>query len=270
MVKKPAVPPPLALRAMGRLLVRSLRPFCYTVEQARSTVDDTGHRLVPAEWAMRIILRVVTIVAILIVVALIGLIVAHEIIEGRVFRELENQPGMQVSVGRRVGTLIYGYKLIDIMVRYTGAENEGLPATLEIPRLNVRWHLRPLELTGVDWGESELVLGPTSEEPEEIRIGAGALHQDEPGWLASDAIPLGPDGWRGSGTLVVRTDGKEMSATVRIERLPGRLVEVVGGGPEGFEVPEYVVLEMELRGGPTRLQASGSISDPVTRRSFRF
>ena len=81
---------------------------------------------------------------------------------------------------------------------------------------------------------------------------------------------IGSETWDGSADVRIRADAREVDISVRIDRLPGRLIELMGTPPEGFIIPNQVILEMEITGSPQNLRVSGQVSDPLTRRSYRF
>ena len=208
------------------------------------------------------------IIAVFIGIAIL-LLIGHEIIEARMFRMLSNQPGVRISIGAKHGSLFSGYELTDVEITQTAAHEDASPGRFATPRLTVHWQLRPFALTEITWEEGSIAFLEDNA-PEEFRIGGGSLVPDGEGWLRSDEIDIGPATWGGRATIGIRADGKLVRGEISIDRLPAEIVRAAGTVPEGFILPPSVIVELRFEGEPGRLRATGSVSNPLTRESYRF
>jgi hypothetical protein len=214
---------------------------------------------------------IVLTIAVVIAGLAIALAVVYKVVESKLFDSLLNQPGIQVSIGSRHGNLFSGYTLNDVSFLQTETHGE-MPATgFRTQRLAVHWKLRPFAITEISWDRATLTLVPGTGSNEEIPIGEGKVLPTDPGWLDSESpVTVGPDTWDGTANIRIRADVKDLKVSVEIQRLPGRIVRLVGAPPEGFDLPNEVFLTMEFEGSPPNLKASGRVSDPFTRRSYNF
>jgi len=216
---------------------------------------------------LKITLRIV----IALVIIAILLFVAHAIIEARVFAMIARSPGMEITIGSRRGNLITGYDLTRVRIRQTRTAGDTPPSVFSTPRLTVHWGLSPFALTEISWDQALLTISPPDKPEEEIDVGGGSLLPDDTGWLVSpDDIAIGPQEWNGSMSLKLRVDVKEVDGKIDIERLPARLIRLMGTVPEDFYLPDRAIVEINLSGSPQNMRATGSVSNPLTRQTFRF
>jgi len=212
-------------------------------------------------------IKIVISLAILIIVIFVG----HEIIEARVFRELKNQPGVNIHIGSRSGNLLSGYTFRNFSVTQKISQDSDSPQTIYTPRMTVRWKFNPFELSEISWDAGTFSTESGDGDTEEIPVADGALLPDGLGWLTSeDEIKIGENDWDGSMALKVRVDLKELEGKIIIDRLPGRFIELMGNVPDGFPIPRHASVELDLAGSPERVNVTGRVSDPSTRQSFRF
>jgi len=209
------------------------------------------------------------IIGVFVLLVLIGLVI-HEIIEARGFRELSRQPGVQISIGSRHGNLLSGYDLKDIEIRQTAGRGDTPPGIFRTALLSVHWELRPFSLTSISWDEGSFSFATEDGTEERITIGAGSLSPDDTGWLVGDRIKIGPDRWDGSALLKIRADGKELEGSMNIDHLPSRYIEIAGTAPEDFRLPAEVIVSIEFSGAPGNIRGSGSVSNSLTRQTYRF
>lgn len=218
---------------------------------------------------LKILRPIIIIIAVLLVIV-IALFIAHEAIEARVFRELAGQHGISITIGSRNGNLLAGYDLIDVEVRQTTGQGDTPPGVFRTSRLSIHWKLRPFSISEISWDEGSYAFITGDDVDEIIPVGAGTLLPDDTGWLVGDAFDIGPDQWDGTMTLKIRRDGKEVDGAIIVNHLPSRYIDIAGTAPEDFRLPPEVVVAINLAGVPGNITASGSVSDPYTRRSFRF
>lgn len=212
---------------------------------------------------------VIWIAGIVIVLAAI-LITGYVIVEKKIFAMLTDQPGARIEFSGKSGSLFSGYTITDFYMEQTETRNDVPPTKFTTPRLTIHWKLNPIEVTEISWdgGNLTLMLG---DDLEDIRIGEGSLLPGEYGWLESvSEIEIGPDSWDGTLDLKIRQKIDEIKAEVNFENLPSRLIAIFSDPPPGFILPRNVVLEMNMDGPPGNLEAHGTVSDPNSRRSYRF
>jgi len=206
-----------------------------------------------------------------IVLLIVILIAGHEIIEAKIFHALTNQPGMQIHIGSKSGNLFSGYTLRDLSVTQKIARGDAPPETFSTSRVTVHWSLNPFQLTELSWDIGSYKITPSDSDPVEIPVGGANLKPDASGWLVPDGkIVVGESDWDGNMNLKIRVDIKELNGKITIRRLPGRLINIMGDPPEGFAVPSHANLDLDFSGNPSAIKVSGTVSDPLTRRSFRF
>lgn len=210
------------------------------------------------------------LLTVLVVIAIL-LAIVHEVIEARIFSRLQNQPGIELTVQSRSGNLFTGYDLLNLSVRQTQGPQDSPPSTFTTPRLTVHWKLNPFKLREISWDTGTLVFNQPDGDSEEIPIGSGTMAGNETVWLEPESpVTIGPESWRGTADIRLRADASEIDATIVIERLPGRMLDLMGAPAGDFGTPSQVKLEMELSGNPNNLNASGQVTDTLTRRSYRF
>ena len=210
------------------------------------------------------------LLAVLVAIAIL-LAIAHEVIEARIFSRLQNQPGIELSVQSRSGNLFSGYNLHQVSVRQTEGGQDSPPATFSTGRISVHWKLNPFKLREISWDTGTLVFNQPDGDSEEIPIGSGTLAGNETVWLEPESpVTIGPETWHGTADIRLRADATELDATIVIDRLPGRMLELMGAPAGDFSTPSQVKLEMDLSGNPQKLNASGQVTDTYTRRSYRF
>ncbi|HDS30378.1 MAG TPA: hypothetical protein ENN67_04965 [Firmicutes bacterium] len=213
---------------------------------------------------------IITVVVVLVFLA-IAIPVIHLTIESRLFAEILNQPGIEVKIGSRHGNLLTGYTLMNFSVMQTETHADMPASGFKTARLTVHWKLRPFAVTEISWDEAVLTLKPHEGKSEEIEISGGRILPTDPGWLETvSPVSIGPESWNGNATMKIRADGQDISASVEIERLPGRFLMIAGSPPPGFDIPPEAHLQMDLKGAPSNLRASGRVTDLFTRKSFRF
>jgi hypothetical protein len=214
------------------------------------------------------------IVAIILMVLAIGLYIAHEVIEAKIFGMILNQPGYTITIGSRHGNLFSGYTLDDVSVHRSASPD--MPATgFTTDQVVIRWRLRPLMLTRISWAAGNYTVEPPGAAVEEIPVGAGNLTlgttPEDKGWLISDApITLGPDSWKGTAELRIRADMQQLSGKVEILNLPSRYLTLATSPPQGFAPLGAVELDLNLSGSPQDVRASGMVMDTFTGQAFRF
>jgi len=216
------------------------------------------------------ILRPIIIIVAVLIVIIVALIMVHEAIEARVFRELSGQHGVNITTGERHGNLFTGYNLINVEVRQTMGQGDTPPGAFRTARLSVHWKLRPFSINEISWDEGSYAFITDDGVDELIQVGAGNLLPDDTGWLNGDSFRIGPDDWDGSATLKIRRDGKEIDGSIVINHLPSRYIEIAGTAPDNFRLPSEVIVSIDIAGEPGNATISGSVSDPFTRRTFRF
>ena len=213
---------------------------------------------------------IVWLAGIIIVLAVI-LTTSYFLIEKKIFAMLSDQPGVTLEYSAKSGNLFSGYTLTDLTLRQTESRNDFPPTTFTTPRITVRWRLNPRGLTEISWDEGNLRLMLENGGSEDIRIGEGALLPGDAAWLESGSdIMIGPDSWNGKMTVRIRQDVQEIRANVDFNRIPSRMISLFGESPMGFVMPDVAILEMDISGTAGRLEAHGTVSDPLTRRSYRF
>ncbi len=205
----------------------------------------------------------------LVIVALLFL--THEIIEAKVFREFSNQPGTEVRIGSRSGNLFSGYILKNVEIKQTATQEDIPSSAFRTPRLTVHWELKPLQLTEISWDPGTFIVFPEDAPEEKIEVGEGSLLPDDTGWLVQEGdISIGPKSWDGSMTLKLRVDMQEIEGEIKIKKVPARIIRMMGEIPDGFTIPNEATVEIKLEGSPQSIRATGTVSDPFTRRTFRF
>ena len=215
---------------------------------------------------------IITILAVL-VVLIIGLLIAHKIIENALFKQLTKQPGIEIKIDRRSGNLISGYNLYGVAIKQ--AKQQDMPeVAFALPRLTVHWTFNPFRLTEISWDDSTMNLKGQSGS-EDVKIASSKLLYTDTGnnkgWLQSDdPFKIGPDEWNGAGKIKIRADGQQVSGEIRIDNLPGKFVDLLGKSPENFIVPPTVTCSLDFSGPVSGIKVTGSISDPFTREAFRF
>ena len=202
------------------------------------------------------------------------LIVAHAVIEARIFRMLTSQPDVTVKIGSHYGNLFKGYTLVDLSVhRNPTLDRPGSGFTT--PKLTVHWRLRPMMVTQVFWDDGKFQLEPQSGPSEEFPISGSALNlstdPNQLGWLVTEKpIVVGPTSWSGQADLKLRADGQQVQGKIHIERFPARYLSLATEIPKGFTPVGDVMLDIDLSGSPQNPLVTGSVSEPLTRKAFRF
>ena len=210
-------------------------------------------------------------VAGIIIVLVVIFAAAYVLVEKKIFSMLSEQPGVKIEFSAKTGNLFTGYTISDLTLRQTQSRNDVPPTVFTTPRLTVHWKLKPTGLTEISWDEGNLAISLDNGGSEDIMIGEGALLPGEPGWLESKSdIDIGQVAWGGAMSLKIRRKIEEVKAEVNFHNFPSRLITLFGESPRGFILPEIVSVEMELDGPPNNLEAHGTVSDPLTRRSYRF
>jgi len=217
----------------------------------------------------RVLKPILIVLAVLVGLAVL-LVVAHEVIEARVFRRLADQPGLRITIGARVGNLFRGYDLRDVEITSTRKQGDAPPSVFRTPRLTVHWELRPFKVTRIAWDGGTLSLLPEGGGEEEIAIGEGSLVPDEAGKLVCEPIAIGPESWRGRLSLEIDPRARRLSGRIDIDRLPATIVRLMGTVPPEYEIPDVVTVAVNLSGVLPDIRASGAISNPLTRETYRF
>lgn len=213
---------------------------------------------------------IIWIVGIIIVITII-FAVGYKIIENKIFAYIADQPGIEFRYSSKSGNLFSGYRLTDLFIKQTRPGNDVPPASFATPGFKMHWQLKPFKLTEITWEVGNITIYNDGNSVEEIRIGAGLLLPGTTGWLETgNEIELGPFAWDGKIIPRIRQTGQEIKAEIFIERFPSRLLSIIGSSPPDFSILGQVVLEMNLEGTPRSLEAHGTVSDPLTRRSYRF
>ncbi len=213
---------------------------------------------------------IIWIASIVIIIAIIFAL-GYKIVENKIFAYIANQPGIEFSYSSKSGNLFSGYQLNDLFIKKSRAGNDVPSTSFATPGLTMHWRLKPFKLTEITWEEGNVTIYNDINSVEEIRIGAGSLLPDLTGWLETgNEIELGPMAWDGKIIPKIRQTGQEIKIEIFIERFPSRLISIIGSSPPDFNLPYQVVLEMNLEGTPQNLEAHGTVSDPLTRRSYRF
>lgn len=207
----------------------------------------------------------------IVIIIVIIFTVGHKIVENKIFAYIADLPGMEFRYSSKSGNLFSGYQLTDLFIKQTRPGNDVPPASFATPGFKMHWRLNPFKLTEITWDEGNITIYNDGNNVEEIRIGAGSLLPGHNEWLESgNNIELGPVAWYGKIIPKIRQTGREIKAEIFIERFPSRLLSIIGSSPPDFSILNQVVLEMNLEGTPRNLEAHGTVSDPLTRRSYRF
>jgi hypothetical protein len=207
----------------------------------------------------------------IIIVLVVIFAAAYVLVEKKIFSMLSEQPGVKIEFSAKTGNLFTGYTISDLTLKQTQSHNDVPPTVFTTPRLTVHWKLNPAGLTEISWDEGNLAISLDNGGSEDIMIGGGSLLPGEPGWLESESdIDIGQIAWGGALSVKIRQKVEEVKAVVNFNNFPSRLISLLGEQPRGFILPEMVIVEMELDGPPSNLEAHGTVSDPLTRRSYRF
>jgi hypothetical protein len=219
---------------------------------------------------MGTILRLTVIIAAIVGAIAVTLVTIHEVVEARIFRDLASRYGLNLNAENRTGNLLYGYTFKPVELIQPSQQADKPSGDFKTPRLTVHWHLRPFQLTEISWDDGTYGFVSDNRVHDEIAVGHATLLPDDSGWLASEPFKIGPDEWDGSATLKIRRDGKEIEGQIVINHLPSRYIEIAGTAPEDFRLPAEVIVSINLSGAPGNVTVSGSVSDPLTRNTFRF
>jgi hypothetical protein len=211
---------------------------------------------------------------IFLVLVLVAGFIAYRVAEARLFKTLASQPGMQITIGSRQGNLFSGYTLSNVSI-HSDASGDSPATTFITPKLVIRWILRPPSLTYISWDTASYKVQASGKPEEEIPIGAGVLSPstapDRKGWLVSQSpISVGPDSWHGVADLNLTSDIKRVEGTLSVQNLPVRFLSLAATVPSDFSPLGNIILEMQFEGNPQGMRASGVVTDPFTRESFRF
>ncbi len=215
-------------------------------------------------------LHVIVKIALALIAVIVVLIIGHEQIESHFFKKLANQQGMNMSFNSRSGSLFTGYELKGVSIKSSGTGNDNPPWNFSTPMLAIRWHLLPDELTAIEWDQGSIETS-SGESADVIIIGEGHLLPDADGALTTESpVQIGDPDWDGSMSLAISADLKNVSGEMLIEHLPAKHLQVFCSVPSDFNVAGNVKIELELSGSPGRINASGTVSNPLSWQSYKF
>jgi hypothetical protein len=207
----------------------------------------------------------------IVIVLVIIFATAYVLVEKKIFSMLSSQPGVKIEFTAKSGNLFTGYTISGLTLRQTETRNEVPPTIFTTPRLAIHWKLNPAGLTEISWDEGNLAISLDNGGSEDIMIGVGSLLPGESGWLESQSdIDIGQIAWGGTMTVKIRQKLQEIKAQVNFRNLPSRLISLFGESPGGFILPATVIVDMQLDGPPSNIEAHGTVTDPPSRRSYRF
>jgi len=215
-------------------------------------------------------LKPVIIVFSILIILTILVLVAHEMIEARIFRSIANQPGVQLRIGRRHGNLLHGYTLNNIEINQSASGNTP-SFTITTPEMSIHWKLQPFSLTELSWDEGVFKIQNADGTDEDIDFDACSLQPGNPGWLQPpEPIQIGPDSWNGTLNLKIRTYADEIDGEIVIANFPSRMISLFGDIPRGTMLPPQVRIEATISGPLNNPQTDASVMDPFTRQEYSF
>lgn len=209
----------------------------------------------------------------ILLVLIIILVAAHEIIEARIFRIIQNQPGFSITYKSRHGSLFSGYIIKEIVFRSQRRETTP-PGSFSTSSLQIRWNPFSLMLTRISWDKGNLSIQISDAEKQDIPIGQGEMilskESQNRGWLTSTSpITIGPDEWRGKADLKIHSKLGGIETVINIQNLPSKLL-MLGEPPQNFTPLGNLSLYLKIDGSLSNPQASGTLTDNATGQSFRF